>query len=237
MSRTGIFGTYRKRNGKRLSAGILAVVMAVALLGGCGNNETADGNMPDDRPEGRETDGAGRQSQSQADGTAMGRYLEEVTDMSENLSGYRNGIYRLSDGRLVITDPEKHMLVSADDGITWEQDRQDWLAVILRDGFASEYNVGAEGSVGVVYMKQSPAGVSGTDSTESQNAALVVRPDGTRIDVTMPEQDVSPSHIWINDDGRIFLGTDGVDLYEVSEDRSEERRVGKEGSSRWWPGG
>ena len=254
--------TYRKgvkQRCKSILAGALAFMVTAALLGGCGNNETAGGNKPDGQKEGRETGGADGQTANRADGTAMGRYLEEVTDMSESLSGYRNGIYRLSDGRLVITDPEKHMLVSKDDGITWEQDRQDWLAVILRDaGFVSEYNVGTEGSVGLVYMKQtsgggktagdgqdeaeessSAAGEAAQDTegenngtadeagdsddeagigTDSQYAAMVVRPDGTRIDVQMPEQDVPPSHIWIKDDGRIFLGTDGADLYEVAED-------------------
>ena len=229
--------TYRKgskRHYKSILAGVLALMVTAALLGGCGNNETVGGNKPDGQKEGRETGGADGQTANQADGTAMGRYLEEVTDMSESLSGYRNGIYRLSDGRLVITDPEKHMLVSKDDGITWEQDRQDWLAVILRDaGFVSEYNVGTEGSVGLVYMKQTSGGdktaEDGQDEagdsdeeagigTDSQYAAMVVRPDGTRIDIRMPEQGVFPSHIWIKDDGRIFLGTDGVDLYEVAED-------------------
>ena len=219
----------RKQNYKRLIAGTLSFLLAAVLLAGCGNSGTTGGDGG--RPEKvNENGGTAGQTQNQDDGTAMGRYLEEVTDMSENLSGYRNGIYRLSDGRLVITDPEKHMLVSTDDGITWEQDRQDWLAVIIRDGFASEYNVGAEGSVGVVYMKESPADAGETDSTESQEAALVVRPDGTRIDVTMPEQDVSPSHIWINDDGRIFLGTDGVDLYEVLEDGTCELYLTLDGS-------
>lgn len=265
----------RKRKGKRFLAGVLAFMMAAALLGGCGNSETPDGNIPDGRIEDNGNGSGNEQTPDQTDGIPTGRYMEEVTDMSESLSGYRNGIYRLSDGGLVITDPEKHMLVSKDDGISWEQNRQDWLAVILRDaGFVSEYDVGTEGSVGVVYMKQ-PAGGgkaagdgrngdgdsendseegSGQDQieetgstageeapdeagenngttdqaedgdegadiwTEVQSAALVVRPDGTRIDVTMPEQDVFPSHIWIKDDGRIFLGTDGVDLYEVAED-------------------
>lgn len=214
-------GTYRKRSCKKMIASALAFMMTAALLAGCGNHETAAGDKPDGQREDRETDNVSGQTSSQADGTAMGRYLEEVTDMSESLSGYRNGIYRLSDGRLVLTDPEKHMQVSKDDGLTWEQDRQDWLAVILRDeGFVSEYNVGAEGSVGVVYMKQSPADGGEADSADSQYAALVVRPDGTRIEIRMPEQDIYPSHIWIKEDGRIFLGTDGFDLYEVADDGS-----------------
>ena len=218
----------RKQHYKSLIAVTLSFLLAAALLGGC-TNSGETGGKTDDQAESSEGSFGGGQTPDQADGTAMGRYLEEVTDMSDTLSGYRNGIYRLSDGRLVITDPEKHMLVSEDNGITWEQDRQDWLAVILRDeGFVSEYNVGIEGSIGLVYMKQ----MSGSDKTtgDGQYAAMVVRPDGTQISVRLPEQDISPSHVWIADDGRIFLGTDGVDLYEVAEDGSCKLYLTLEGS-------
>lgn len=233
----------RNRFERIMAAGILSVILT-SFLGGCGSGSQATDAGMDDT--GNETvDGSGMTPEP-AGATAMGRYLEEVTDMSESLSGYRNGIYRLSDGRLVLTDPEKHMQVSKDDGLTWEQDRQDWLAVILRDeSFVSEYNVGAEGSVGVVYMKKSSGGNKTAGETtdeaddsaenngqgeagdseggedlwaDSQYAALVVRPDGTRIEIKMPEQDIYPTHIWIKEDGRIFLGTDGFDLYEVAED-------------------
>ena len=139
---------FRKGQLKRIFAAGMSLIISVSLLGGCGNSGQ--------QTVGNGTDGAGSvaadvngQTSEPANGTAMGRYLEEVTDMSDMLSGYRNGIYRLADGRIVITDPEKHMSVSKDNGITWEQERNDWLDEIFQDeGFVGEYNVGADGTVG-----------------------------------------------------------------------------------------
>ena len=250
--------------GKRMLAVLLCVVVLAGAVSGCGSNETSGGNIPDGQAESSEESSGSGQTPNQADGTAMGRYLEEVTDMSDTLSGYRNGIYRLSDGRLVITDPEKHMLVSEDNGITWGQDRQDWLAVILRDeGSILEYSVGLDGTVGIVYMKMTSDGdgmavnedkqenadgdgtaadddeqeTTADDGTVAENlradmryAALIVRPDGTQINISLPDKESSPSHVWIADNGRIFLGTDGTDLYEMMEDGSCKLYLTLEGS-------
>ncbi|MDE6738265.1 MAG: hypothetical protein K2K07_04150, partial [Lachnospiraceae bacterium] len=271
---------FRKGQLKRIFAAGMSLIISVSLLEGCGNSGQQTVGNGTDGAGSVTADGSG-QTAEPSDGTAMGRYLEEVTDMSDTLSGYRNGIYRLADGRIVITDPEKHMSVSKDNGITWEQERNDWLDEIFQDeGFVAEYNVGADGTVGIVYMKMTPKGsgetagdgqdaadagdeitgsdgqiadkddgeaanneqdsdgesskdssdddqAAGDDSDEGADtwpdiryAALVVRTDGTQINVKLPEEDMEPSHIWITDGGRIFLGTDEADLYEVSEDGS-----------------
>ena len=242
---------FRKGQLKRIFAAGMSLIISVSFLGGCGNSGQQTVGNGTDGAGSVTADGSGQTSEP-ADGTAMGRYLEEVTDMSDTLSGYRNGIYRLADGRIVITDPEKHMSVSKDNGITWEQEGNDWLDEIFQDeGFVAEYNVGADGTVGIVYMKMTPDDsgetanneqdsdgesskvssdddqATGEDSDEGEGAwpdiryaALVVRTDGMQINVKLPEEDMEPSHIWITDGGRIFLGTDEADLYEVSEDGS-----------------
>ena len=200
---------------------LVCVVMLAGVAGGCGSNETAGGNMSDSKKENGEAEFRNGQTPDQADGTAMGRYLEEVTDMSDCLSGNWNGIYRLSDTRLVLTDPDKPMQVSADSGVTWEEEQQEWLNAIRQEGAILEYGIGPDGTAAIVYMKM-PSDEDSTVAEEprpdTRYAALIVKPDGTQTDVRLPDQESSPSHVWIADDGRIFLGTDGVDLYEVMED-------------------
>lgn len=206
---------------KGMLAVVLCVVMLAGVVSGCGENETTDGNMPDSQKESVETDSGDGQTPDQTDGTAMGRYLEEVTDMSYCLSGNGNGVYRLSDTRLVLTDSDKPMQVSADSGVTWEEEQQEWLNAIRQEGVVREYGIGPDGTAAIVYMKMSPdEGSTAVEElrTDTRYAVLLVRPDGTQTDVRLPDQECSPSHVWIADDGRIFLGTDGVDLYEVMED-------------------
>ena len=62
-------------------------------------------------------------------------------------------------------------------------------------------------------------------------SVLVVKPDGTQLPVEFPAaEEEYPVHIWIADNGRIFLGTYGDVLYEVKEDGSCERFLTLENS-------
>ncbi len=252
---------------KRWLAAGMALVMTAAAVCGCGSG--AGGGSAADKEgssDGTATDGNSLSPEQGGDGAAMGRYLEEETKLTDYLEGYRNHLFRLSDGSLVISEPMQQLLVSKDNGVTWEWEENDWLSPLIQDNnYITSIDFGADGTKGVVYTymdspeetagdgqeddtgsneasenEQGSDDETGTDETEDApeddgqetsandwwitplSAALVVRPDGTQISVELPaaEEDY-PEHIWIADNGRVFLGTYGGNvLYEVKEDGS-----------------
>lgn len=235
--------------------------MTASLLGGCGNGgQQAGGNGADGT--GKVTaDGSG-QTGEQSDSAAMGRYLEEVMDLSGIINGYREQLFVLQDGKIAIMQMQNYVQISKDHGATWEKEECDWLYGLFDRGiFIEDYAVGPDGTIGVVYLdKQTEEKTpdedaesdtddeGAADSEEEQRAdeaedsvddnfiqgteedfyagysnmkALIVRPDGTQIPVTLPkEEEAVPEHIWIADDGKIFVGTSNPDLYEITEDGS-----------------
>lgn len=306
----------RKQKSRWLAAG-LAALMTMAAVCGCGGGET--GRSKGDKADGSEGTVTGENGQSAkygGDGEAMGRYLEEESDLSEYLEGYRNHLFRLQDGKLVIAEPMQQLLVSEDNGATWTWEENDWLSPLIEEGnYIQSIAIGADGTKGVVYMLMDTAGGMSADGqdedepesgeeqdgdqqesngkqeedqqegSEDQNetdngqtsqdtdaadggagaetaddaadpdasgdepedsfqesagnewwispksSVLVVKPDGTQLPVEFPAaEEEYPVHIWIADNGRIFLGTYGDVLYEVKEDGSCERFLTLENS-------
>lgn len=272
----------------------MAFIMAVTAGCGCGSGKN-EGSITDKEgsTEGAANDGSGQLAESGGDGAAMGRYLEEESDLAAYLEGYRNHIFRLSDGSLVLSEPMHQLLISEDNGVTWEWEENDWLSPLLQEGvYIENIAFGADGTKGVVYtymediagdgqenntgqekteedtqaadtvdtdiagntednvVDSDPAdnpgdADKGADSQEDsdqettgdewwispKSSVLVVKPDGVQIPVELPaaEEDY-PEHIWIADNGRIFLGTCGSVLYEVKEDGSCENFLTLENS-------
>ncbi|MBD5513220.1 MAG: extracellular solute-binding protein [Lachnospiraceae bacterium] len=231
---------FRKGQLKRIFAAGMSLVIVVSLLGGCGNSgQQTAGNGSGNRTDDIMADGGSQADEQLSGSTAMGRYLEEAADLSESLSGYRNAIFKLEDGGVVLTDPMKNMRVSKDHGVTWESDGNTWLSEILdRGGFIDDYAVGADGTVGILYTYMESE--DETDADESagpdleeeekpwwaseKRELLIVKPDGTEMPVvfTVMDEDMCPSHIWISEQGRVFVGTQGSDLYEILEDGSSK---------------
>lgn len=246
----------RKQKSRWLAAG-LAALMTMAVVCGCGGGET--GRSKDGKADGSEGTVNGEDGQSKkygGDGEAMGRYLEEESDLSEYLEGYRNHLFRLQDGKLVIAEPMQQLLVSEDNGVTWAWEESDWLSPLIEEGnYIESIAIGADGTKGVVYTLMDAAeGMAGDEQDEDEpesseeqdgsedepedsfqesagnewwispkSSVLVVKPDGTQIPVEFPAaEEEYPEHIWIADNGRIFLGTYGDVLYEVKEDGSCE---------------
>ena len=246
----------RKQKSRWLAAG-LAALMTMAVVCGCGGGET--GRSKDGKADGSEGTVNGEDGQSKkygGDGEAMGRYLEEESDLSEYLEGYRNHLFRLQDGKLVIAEPMQQLLVSEDNGVTWTWEENDWLSLLIEEGnYIESIAIGADGTKGVVYTLMDAAeGMAGDEQDEDEpesseeqdgsedepedsfqesdgnewwispkSSVLVVKPDGTQLPVEFPAaEEEYPVHIWIADNGRIFLGTYGDVLYEVKEDGSCE---------------
>lgn len=155
---------------KSLAALLLSVMMA-SLLGGCGGQS---GNESGINTQEADDTRAGEQGTSESEeGVAMGRYLEEVTDLSEQIGGYREQLYRLSDGKLVITGEYEDFISSKDNGATWETDQRDWRTAMLeQDVYIMDFAVGADGTVGVIYDDQDAGGEDAEEETvqDSQDA-------------------------------------------------------------------
>ncbi|MCI9013367.1 MAG: hypothetical protein HFI59_05355, partial [Lachnospiraceae bacterium] len=146
-------GYEKKRQKSRWLAAGLAALMTMAAVCGCGGGET--GRSKGDKADGSEGTVTGEDGQSAkygGDGEAMGRYLEEESDLSEYLEGYRNHLFRLQDGKLVIAEPMQHLLVSEDNGATWTWEENDWLSPLIEEGnYIQSIAIGADGTKGVVY--------------------------------------------------------------------------------------
>ncbi|MDE6749754.1 MAG: ABC transporter substrate-binding protein [Lachnospiraceae bacterium] len=215
---------------RRMSALLLAMIMLITCLTGCGktNDDSNTGSVNVDDGTGGvlswDVGGSGSDSQQEGGNTARGRYVEEVTDLSDRLSGYANRIYKLSDGRLVITDKNLQILISDDKGITWKEDNREWHNRMTDEGiYIVDIAIGADNTAAVIYNDDS---YDGDEAGYSFNAKLmVIRPDGTEnlIDIPMTGDETYPMNVGIADNGRIFVNVLGSsNLYEVKEDGSCE---------------
>ncbi len=198
------------------------------FLSGCGN-----------------TDSSGAVGASQGNGggsgelssEAMGRYVEETSDLSGKLSGEGNRLYRLANGNLVISDTWTNFLKTGDDGKIWLTDSRRWRTKMMEDGvYVMNIAIGMDNTVGLIYQ----ADVESEDSTDNPEddekededpqivlnpKLLIIKPDNTEIpvDIALTEDDAYLDDVYIAENGRIFVTTRGTsNIYEVKEDGSSE---------------
>ena len=57
---------------------------------------------------------------------AMGRFVEEEIDLSENLTNVRE-LKKFSDGKLMIIDASSGIWVSNDNGVSWQDENTEYL--------------------------------------------------------------------------------------------------------------
>lgn len=223
---------YGYKKVRKMMSLIVLLSMLLTLLGGCAKNQAADsGSVPgtngtehtgssDSKVE-NDGEAAGEQEQNggtqSPDSQAMGRYVEDVTDLSDRISGRRNRLFQLADGKLVITDGNKPLLVSGDNGITWEAEKQPWLSRLEeKDSYVVDIAIGKDSTTAVVLGEMDENG-------EYRQRALVIRADGTEIPVEPPSAESIPYAVGVSDEGRVFISVGkSDDLYEVKEDGSCE---------------
>lgn len=209
----------------------MSFMVAASLLGGCGSGgQTGTGEEGDQTESGLTGDEA-------ADGTAMGRYLEEAVDLSDILEGYNGNLFALEDGRLAATEVMNRIYTSDDCGMTWEAMEPDLREEMAEQNlYIDEYAVGADGTIGMICapIDTGEDNEAAEDEDESFKqledddvnffatyTAIIVRPDGVRTQVTLPrEEEDCPRHMWIAGDGTVYVGTEGEELYEIAEDGS-----------------
>ncbi|MDE7281988.1 MAG: ABC transporter substrate-binding protein [Lachnospiraceae bacterium] len=206
---------------RRIPALLLATIMLFTCLTGCGKTNADSVNGTDGT---LSENGGGSGSDSQGGNTARGRYVEEVTDLSDRLCGHGNRIYKLSDGRLVITDNYKPLLISDDNGATWNEDNREWRTRMLdEETYIMDIAIGVDNTAAVIFNDDSSEGEE--EEYIFNPRLLVIKPDGTEnlIDIPMTGDEKYPTNVGIADNGRIFVSMLGSsNLYEVKEDGSCE---------------
>ncbi|MDE7275308.1 MAG: extracellular solute-binding protein [Lachnospiraceae bacterium] len=211
-----------KRN--RIMAVIVSFSMLMITLAGCGNGGTSvNDNTGNASLHMNESGQSGAQS---ADSTAMGRYVEEIIDLSDRI-GYASHIYQMDDGNLLISDNFNAFLVSADKGETWEAETEErsWKTPLIEWDGIDSIAVGADNTVAVVYHEnQGDPLDEDYNPFDAKPELMIVQPDGTetRVEVSLTEEDEAFRSVWISDTGRIFASTYGTNLYEIKEDGSGE---------------
>lgn len=234
---------FREKKNKKI-AKILSLVMLSVSLSGCG----AAGNGMGET--GSADNGGGQGGELSAE--AMGRYVEEASDLSAKISGDGSGIYPLANGNLIVTDRYTEFIKTDNNGAIWMTDRRSWRTKMLEKGtYIISMAVAPDNTVALIYQGdaeeadriENEAGngeetgsSEGADSTgeeteiedlplELNPKLLLIKPDNTEIpvDIALTEDDQYLDRVYISDGGRIFVTTRGnSNLYEVREDGSSE---------------
>lgn len=212
-----------KRVNKILSVMLLFCLLLTVICGCGGNQAGANGGGLSEETSGNgdKAGTSGKEDGKNAGDVAMGRFLEDVTDLSDSgISGYNNKIFKTADGNLVITDEYTDFIASKDNGVTWEADKRDWRTKMLEDEvYIVDFAISSlDGVTAVIYD-------AGDGDDDFAPALMLVKPDGTEIPVEIPvtEDEKYPRMVSISEDGRIFVGTFGGGIYEVKEDGSSEK--------------
>lgn len=222
-----------KRNFKKKIVSLLLTAAMVFSVVGCGGDDGTAG------PTGADGVGAGSGADSQQDTqsgenaggdgqTAMGRYVEEEFDLSEQLS--RPRVMRmLEDGSIVILDANTGILVSKDQGATWSDDTPDWFIAMKNDQiYITSMDIAPNGTVVIGY---NPA----SDGNDYNPVAKMILPDGTEVqaEIALTGENKYVKQVVASDEGRIFVDTlSGI--YEVSEDGSSKRVLTPEDTDYIW---
>lgn len=217
-----------KKRRKRILAVLLLFTILLTAVIGC-DSSGLTGNGESTKKEDSQSTDTGRENMQQPeDGTAMGRYVENVTDLSDRINGWQGGgLYRLSDGSLVITDAYKPFIVSKDNGVTWGDDSRPWHDQMREnDTYIMSMAVGPDNTMGVIYQDDTEDNETEEEKVTLNSRLLVVKPDGTKVtlDPEITEEDNFIWQVYISDTGRIFVSTVGSgNIYEIKEDGSSEK--------------
>lgn len=228
---------------KYLKKGLASLLLSVMLLTtvfGCGKDgagqtaQTESGSQEAQDTSGGQTQGdAGGQTQKEGKETngnngenqAMGRYVEEIIDLSDRCSGHNSTLSVQKDGSLVIVDNQKGFLVSEDNGFTWQLETAGWYEDLLEEEiYIMDMKMDSEGNAYVIY--------DDGDGEDFHTSMKIVKADGTEIPVTvsLTEEERYLRNVWISDTDRVFVTVSGsVNIYEVKADGTSEKFLTAEG--------
>lgn len=221
--------------GKLRKAGSLFLAVCMTLMmAGCGGGSTtgAVGSADTDH----NNPGSGDNSDTaladlEAEGVAaMGRYVEEQADLTEFLSNSdgNRGIRRRSDGSLVILSVLNGLVVSQDDGATWQTEAPDWFTAMQQEKkYIIDMDMAPDGTMVILYN-------AGWAEDYDPTLKLVL-PDGTEVPVEteLTEDEKYFNHLAVSEDGRIIVSTVAENLYEIHADGSAEKFLTAEERPQW----
>lgn len=217
-----------RKSMKRAMSLLLAASMAFALAGcGSGGADDVAGIGSANGDEGADT-GDKTQKEDAGEGAqaAMGRYVEDEIDLSEELFEPMCMCMR-DDGNLVIADRSRGFFVSTDQGATWNLETPDWLKQMLEDTYIGELCMAGDGTAAVVY---DPA----TDDGDYLPVLKLVLPDGTQVPVEMEltEDEKYVTQVAAGDDGSFFVNT-FRSIFEVKQDGSSKKVITPDDKASW----
>ena len=222
------------RKSKKKLLSILLTAAMIFSTAGCGGDDSAAGLA------GTDTVSAGGGAESQqntpngetSDGqTAMGRYVEEEIDLSEQLS-QPLAMCMLTDGSIAILDANAGVLMSKDQGSAWSDETPDWfIAMKNEQAYITSMAMAPDGTVAVSYDQN-------MDDGDYKPIAKLIMPDGTEVsaEIALTEEDMYVTQVITSDEGRIFANTVSS-IYEVHRDGSSEKILTPEDSSWFWAKG
>ncbi len=220
---------------KKIMSLLLAVSVILTAAGCSGQDAIEPGSMADAVTEKDHDDSedalSGEQTTQEGDDVAaMGRYVEEELDLTEFLSSSEGnrGIHRLADGSLVILSTLNGLVVSKDDGATWQTEMPDWFAAMKQDEkYIIDMDIARDGCMAVLYN-------SGWADEYDPTLKLVL-PDGTEVPVEakLTEDEKYFSHLAVSEDGRIIASTVAESLYEIHTDGSAVKYLTVEEKPQW----
>lgn len=219
-----------RKNLKKVCSLLLTASMVFAMAGcGGGGAETGDNAAPGS------TDGAGMEEQGDTgenaggDGAvAMGRYVEEEIDLSEQISNPKD-LCLMEDGSLVIMDSSVGILTSKDQGETWTTETPAWFSEMkANETYISSMYMAPDGTAAVIW------GESGEDPEDYTQHLLLILPDGTQVPVESDqvEEEDYFRQVAFREDGAIFATTNR-EVYEVQRDGSSERLLSTDYRPEW----
>ncbi|MBD5523328.1 MAG: carbohydrate ABC transporter substrate-binding protein [Lachnospiraceae bacterium] len=201
-----------KKAANKLLSILLLCAMLLTLLSGCGAEEEVSENSAENEQNAKST-------QSSAEVTAMGRYVEETANLPNEV--FRAKLSRLEDESLVICESYSPLYISKDNGVTWETDESITGSGIWENkSWVFDMATGADHTMAIIYDDYEKVYEQG----ELNPRLCLVKPDGAEVTIDIPvrAEDRNPAGVWISDTGRIFVNTDGSNIYEARENGNME---------------
>lgn len=217
---------------KKAAALLLAGAMFFTMAG-CGGERGTGANTGSGDAGGTEADtGNAKEEQDgnagKGDATAMGRYVEEQIDLSDRIMSPYMDLCKREDGSLVILS-DSGILVSKDNGATWDEETPDWLSDVRQEGvYIMSMAMAPDGTTALLWGE-----IVGLEDSWNQWLKLVL-PDGTQVsvDAELTEEEGYFKQVAFGQDSSIFASTDSS-IYQVQQDGSCEKILSLDFNPCW----
>ena len=199
----------KKENGKKFICFLFALIL---MISGCGKQDGAKNGG------GRDYNEGGGQPM------IMGRYVEKETDLSGQIEKAA-GLYGISDGKLVLVGSEGELLLSEDNGNTWENSSRQWIQELPADSWLMDVKIDSKGTIGIIYAENDMEKRETQEPImQSSLKCVLILPDDTVIPVDFSgiEKEETIDRFWVSNTDRYFVSTNEGTIYEVNADGSSE---------------